>query len=139
MGLLVIQDMPALSASNTPNEEEQAEFQRQLELMINEHKSHPSIYSWVIYNEGWGQRHSDPAPEGGLTEVIRKLDSTRLINSISGWNDHGYGDYHVSRAEQNGAGGVVRVARQTDILVGQPQLRAPAVWNPILLTAKNAL
>ncbi|KAG9251333.1 glycoside hydrolase superfamily [Emericellopsis atlantica] len=94
MGLLVIQDMPALSASKTPNDEEQAEFQRQLELMINEHKSYPSIYSWVIYNEGWGQRNSDPAPEGGLTEVIRKLDPTRLINSISGWNDHGYGDYH---------------------------------------------
>lgn len=33
-----------------PTEEERAEFERQLEIMINEHKSYPSIYSWVNYH-----------------------------------------------------------------------------------------
>lgn len=47
LGLLVIQDMPALTPGWRPNAEEQAEFQRQLEIMVNEHKSHPSIVSWV--------------------------------------------------------------------------------------------
>ncbi|KNB09180.1 hypothetical protein FOXG_09810 [Fusarium oxysporum f. sp. lycopersici 4287] len=46
----------------------------------------------VIYNEGWGQR--DGSPEKSLTELVRKLDKSRLINSISGWNDHGFGDFH---------------------------------------------
>jgi beta-galactosidase/beta-glucuronidase len=47
LGLLVIQDMPALAPSRPPSAEQQAEFQRQLEIMINEHKSYPSIVSWV--------------------------------------------------------------------------------------------
>lgn len=51
----------------------------------------------VIYNEGWGQLRSTPPPEEGLTEVVRNIDPTRLINSVSGWNDHGFGDYHVSQ------------------------------------------
>ena len=94
MGLMVIQDMPSLRPDAQPNAEEQAEFQRQLEIIINEHKSYPSIYSWVIYNEGWGQLNSEPWPEEELTDVVRRLDPSRLINSVSGWNDHGFGDYH---------------------------------------------
>lgn len=31
-----------------------------------------------------------------MTELLQKLDKSRLINSISGWNDHGFGDFHVS-------------------------------------------
>lgn len=44
---MVIQDMPSLPPSWQPNEGEQAEFQRQLEIVINEHKNYPSIVSWV--------------------------------------------------------------------------------------------
>lgn len=49
LGLLVIQDMPSLTAdaSKPPNATHQAEFQRQLEILINEHKSYPSIGVWV--------------------------------------------------------------------------------------------
>ncbi|KAF5557457.1 beta-galactosidase [Fusarium mexicanum] len=81
LGLLVIQDMPSLPADGNrkPNDAEQAEFQRQFEIL-------------VIYNEGWGQR--DGSPEKSLTELLQKLDKSRLINSISGWNDHGFGDFH---------------------------------------------
>ncbi|CAM1505952.1 Fc.00g115890.m01.CDS01 [Cosmosporella sp. VM-42] len=96
MGLMVIQDMPSTPAggSRLPNGEQQAEFKRQLEIMINQHKSYPSIVSWVIYNEGWGQRDSSPPPEADLTKTIRDLDPSRLINAVTGWRDHGYGDYH---------------------------------------------
>jgi len=59
--------------------------------MIKTHKSFPSIYTWVIYNEGWGQL--DSAPEIELTPMVRSLDPTRLIDSVTGWNDHGAGDY----------------------------------------------
>lgn len=47
LGLLVIQDMPSLLTSAQPTTEEQDEFQRQLEIIINEHKSYPSIVTWV--------------------------------------------------------------------------------------------
>ncbi|EGX93583.1 hydrolase, putative [Cordyceps militaris CM01] len=94
MGLVVIQDMPSMSADGrVPNADQQAEFRRQLGILINEHKNYPSILVWVIYNEGWAQINRPPYPEGELTEMVRKLDPTRLIDSVTGWNDHGFGDF----------------------------------------------
>ncbi|KAH6628131.1 glycoside hydrolase superfamily [Chaetomium tenue] len=94
LGLLVIQDMPSMRVHTNarPTDAEQAEFQRQLEIMVNEHKSYPSIITWVIYNEGWGQI-TDYHPEFALTERVRELDPTRLIDAVTGWHDHGAGDY----------------------------------------------
>ncbi|KAI9375467.1 glycoside hydrolase superfamily [Aspergillus egyptiacus] len=91
LGLLVIQDMPS-TALVQPNAEQQAEFARQLELMVNQLKSYPSIYTWVIYNEGWGQPRNPP-PDFTLTDRVRELDPTRLVIAVSGWQDHGAGDY----------------------------------------------
>jgi len=104
LGLLVIQDMPALrplqsktfdngtSVTYLPNEDQQAEFDRQLVVLVNQHKNYPSIAAWVIYNEGWGQV-IDGYPEFGLTELVRQLDPTRLVDSTTGWFDHGAGDF----------------------------------------------
>ena len=59
MGLMVIQDMPALRPLQTetlanctiytilPDDAQQAEFQRQLELLIKQHRNYPSIITWV--------------------------------------------------------------------------------------------
>ena len=48
MGLLVIQDMPAMvDGDRKPDAAQQAEFERQFEIMIDQHKSYPSIYTWV--------------------------------------------------------------------------------------------
>ncbi|KAL2816023.1 glycoside hydrolase superfamily [Aspergillus cavernicola] len=90
LGLLVIQDMPSLAVQ--PNAAQQLEFVRQLELLVNQLKNYPSIMSWVIYNEGWGQILTT-YPEFDLTERVRELDPTRLVNSVTGWYDHGAGDY----------------------------------------------
>lgn len=104
MGLMLIQDMPSLRPLATrtlsnctvedilPDADQQAEFQRQLELLIKQHRSYPSIVTWIIYNEGWGQL-IDGYPEFGLTDLVRELDPTRLIDSTTGWYDHGAGDY----------------------------------------------
>ncbi|TVY17848.1 Evolved beta-galactosidase subunit alpha [Lachnellula arida] len=104
MGLLLIQDMPALrplqsytlsnctSVTYLPDADQQAEFTRQLEVLVNQHKSYPSIGTWIIYNEGWGQVIQG-YPEFGLTDLVRSLDPTRLIDSTTGWYDHGAGDY----------------------------------------------
>ncbi|KAL4921351.1 glycoside hydrolase superfamily [Aspergillus aurantiobrunneus] len=91
LGLLVIQDMPSMPLFE-PNAEEQNEFARQLDLLVNQLKSYPSIISWVIYNEGWGQQIGTQ-PEIALTARVRELDPSRLIVSVSGWHDHGAGDW----------------------------------------------
>jgi hypothetical protein len=101
LGLLIIQDMPSMKAARNahddpPDAAEQAEFERQVELMVNEHKSYPSVSTWVIYNEGWGQiDRPDNFPEFRITDRIRELDPTRLVNAVSGWWDHGAGDFSV--------------------------------------------
>ncbi|SFC20330.1 glycoside hydrolase family 2 protein [Butyrivibrio sp. YAB3001] len=48
----------------------------------------PSIASWVLFNEGWGQFNAASA-----TIVARELDDTRPIDQASGWFDEGSGDY----------------------------------------------
>ncbi|KAK1780617.1 glycoside hydrolase superfamily [Copromyces sp. CBS 386.78] len=99
LGLLVIQDMPSMRpaaslANDFPTPVQQAEFERQLSVMVQQFKHHPSIVTWVIYNEGWGQTHDDGNyPEFHITDTIRALDPTRLIDSVTGWFDHGAGDF----------------------------------------------
>nr|OQO18193.1 hypothetical protein B0A51_14740 [Rachicladosporium sp. CCFEE 5018] len=104
MGLMVIQDQPSLRPLQSrtldnctvqnilPDAAQQAEFQRQLEVLVKQHRNYPSIVTWVVYNEGWGQV-IDGYPEFGLTDLVRSLDPTRLVDSTTGWYDHGAGDF----------------------------------------------
>lgn len=39
--------MPADTNNRPPNAQQRQEFRRQLEILINEHKSYPSIVTWV--------------------------------------------------------------------------------------------
>jgi beta-galactosidase/beta-glucuronidase len=107
MGIMIIQDMPALrplqstTLSNCtvetilPDDAQQAEFTRQLELLVTQHRNYPSIITWIIYNEGWGQITTPYYPEFGLTDIVRQLDPTRLVDATTGWYDHGAGDFSV--------------------------------------------
>ncbi len=63
-------------------------FEREIEGVIDRLYSVPSIAIWTIFNEGWGQFDSER-----LTEKVRQLDPTRLIDSCSGWFDQGAGDF----------------------------------------------
>ena len=45
-----------------------------------------SVGGWVPFNEGWGQFDSEE-----ITRLTRQLDSTRVIDSVSGWHDQGEG------------------------------------------------
>ena len=46
MGMLVIQDMPSLRLL-TPDAAQQAEFQREFEMLIKQQRNYPSIWTWV--------------------------------------------------------------------------------------------
>lgn len=78
-----------------PDAPEQAELTRQLEVLVRQFRSFTCIFTWVIYNEGWGQL-IDGYSEFGLTDLVRRLDPTRLVDSTTGWYDHGAGDFSVS-------------------------------------------
>lgn len=51
-------------------------------------KSHPSIVTWVLFNEAWGQFNARAA-----TRMVRELDPTRPIDAVSGWYDQRCGDF----------------------------------------------
>ena len=100
LGLLVWQDMPSGDADpkwirNVDEEGPEirrtaasaAEFRIELEELVTDFFNHPSIVSWVPFNERWGQ--FDTAE---IVARIRRLDPTRPINSASGGNFLGVGD-----------------------------------------------
>lgn len=60
------------------------EFERELRVTMNHLKNVVSLSTWVPFNEGWGQFDSVR-----ITNDMKKIDPTRLIDSVSGWNDQG--------------------------------------------------
>ncbi|GHH17799.1 PA14 domain-containing protein [Streptomyces lanatus] len=90
LGLLVWQDMPAMTAGVNPSTEARAQYEREMKQMIDEHISSPSVIMWVTFNEGWGQYDI-----GRVAEQAKAWDPTRLVNNQSGLNlgaDGGAGD-----------------------------------------------
>ncbi|MBN2152250.1 MAG: glycoside hydrolase family 2 [Candidatus Lokiarchaeota archaeon] len=84
LGLLVWQDMPF--GQNT-GEEGHAAFELELRRMIECRGNHPSIATWVVFNEGWGQYDTIR-----LTGWVKELDPSRIVSCASGWVDFEVGD-----------------------------------------------
>lgn len=90
LGLMVWQDMPAMTAGRNPDSASRARYEREMKQMIDEHISSPSIVMWVTFNEGWGQYDM-----ARIADQAKAWDPTRLVNSMSGLNlgaDGGTGD-----------------------------------------------
>lgn len=51
-------------------------------------QNHPSIITWVLFNEGWGQFDAKE-----ITAAAREQDETRLVDQASGWFDQAGGDF----------------------------------------------
>lgn len=66
------------------DEDGRAEFENSLEETVKHLYNCPSIALWTIFNEGWGQFDSKR-----MTEKLLSLDSSRIIDSVSGWHDQG--------------------------------------------------
>jgi hypothetical protein len=84
LGLLVWQDMPS---GNNATPEGQREFEAELLHMVKDLYNHPSIILWVLFNEGWGQYDTQR-----LTQCLKTLDPSRLVDDASGWADTHVGD-----------------------------------------------
>ncbi|MDI3420068.1 PA14 domain-containing protein [Streptomyces luteolus] len=92
LGLLVWQDMPAMTAGVNPDEESRAQYEREMKRMIDQHSSSPSVVQWVTFNEGWGQYD-----QARVADQAKAWDPSRLVNNMSGLNccgavDGGNGD-----------------------------------------------
>lgn len=91
LGLMVWQDMPGENYGGQGGVADNGNyFSRELTAMVNTHFNSPCIVMWVVFNEGGGQTNRDYTKK--YVDLVRKLDSTRLINEASGWNHYGYGD-----------------------------------------------
>lgn len=89
LGMLVWQDMPQ-SFSDHLSPEASEQFDTELRRLIAGRCNHPSIVTWVAFNEGWGQHETDR-----IVALIKQLDPTRFVDPASGWNDvAGLGDMH---------------------------------------------
>lgn len=76
---------PLLCRKNPRGREEFIQECRETVLAL---RCFPCISTWVIFNEGWGQFDSEK-----ITDLVRELDGTRLIDSASGWFDRNQGDF----------------------------------------------
>jgi hypothetical protein len=67
--------------------ESKQEWYEQTRKTIELLKNHPSVVTWVLFNEGWGQFEAE-----ATFRYVKNLDSTRIIDAASGWFDHGLGN-----------------------------------------------
>ena len=97
LGLLVWQDMPSGERSISPTQpdivrspESAKIYETELKAMIDGRRNHPSIVTWVPFNEGWGQFDTKR-----IADWVKAYDPTRLVDAVSGWADRaGVGDMH---------------------------------------------
>ena len=61
-------------------------YLRMMDETVDQLYNCPCIGVWVPFNEGWGQFDS-----AKVTERLKQKDSTRIIDSVSGWHDQGVG------------------------------------------------
>jgi tetratricopeptide (TPR) repeat protein len=76
LGMLVWQDM--VNPGND-TEEGRAQFEKENKENIAQLYNHPSIVTWVLFNEKWGQYDQER-----LTKWMKVYDPTRLVNGHSG-------------------------------------------------------
>jgi len=94
LGMLIMADVP--NSWGEPGPEMKREIDYALRQMIHRDYNHPSIFSWVIFNETWGlfttvdtatnERRYLPETQEWVVEMYRAakaLDTTRLVEDNS--------------------------------------------------------
>jgi hypothetical protein len=79
LGILVWQDMPSMRVPYDRLRPAENEFRRELSAVVVEHRSHPSIVTWIPFNEG-----ADQFNLKGVTKDVRALDRGALVDADSG-------------------------------------------------------
>ncbi len=117
MGIMVMEDMPCFW--DEPGEQARDAYQKQWREVIKRDYNHPSIISWVMFNETWGLLSSVKTTDGQketkvylpeTQEWVRKIyqeakaaDPTRLIEDNSPCRcDHVQSDINTWHFYKNG-------------------------------------
>jgi hypothetical protein len=104
LGLLIMADVPNFWGE--PSDTARAEWQQAMREMITRDYNHPSIFSWVLFNETWGlfsgegkNRTYLPETQQWVREMYhlaKGLDPTRLVEDNSACNeDHVVSDLNT--------------------------------------------
>ncbi len=104
LGLMVWQDMVSGFATQRKKQEHvsskapedwkatdahKAQWEGELFGMIDQLRFYPSITTWVVFNEGWGQYDTK-----NVVNRVKAYDDTRIINGVSGWTDRKAGEMY---------------------------------------------
>ena len=97
LGLFVMSDLP--NSWGEPDEDMQQEAERTLRKMIQRDFNHPSIFSWIVFNESWGLQTKVPQTGSNKSKsaylpstqnwvasmyyLAKSLDPTRLVEDNS--------------------------------------------------------
>lgn len=91
LGMLIMEDLP--NSWGEPEAEARQESESTLRAMIRRDYNHPSVFSWIIFNETWGLRHREGEREVyrpetkqwvvSMVELAKELDPTRLVEDNS--------------------------------------------------------
>jgi hypothetical protein len=93
LGMLIMEDMPNTWRQNPKAREAWEPTMREV---LARDKNHPSIFSWVMFNETWGLEHpryrTDKDTQAWVKSMVaqaREIDPTRLVEDNSPCNyDH---------------------------------------------------
>jgi hypothetical protein len=106
LGMLIMEDIP--NSWGEPDEEMRKEVEFTLPRMIERDFNHPSIFSWVMFNETWGLKTNNkylPETQKWVVEIVKRakgFDPTRLVEDNSPClYDHTWTDintWHAYRA-----------------------------------------
>ena len=66
------------------DENEKQKYYKEMDEIVEQLYNCPSLALWTPFNEGWGQFDSIK-----VSQYLKGLDDTRLIDHASGWADHG--------------------------------------------------
>jgi hypothetical protein len=110
LGVLIMADVP--NSWGPPDAQARQETEFALRGMIKRDYNHPSIFSWVDFNETWGLFSEDrkylPETQAWVEEMYlltKKLDGTRLVEDNSPCNnDHVITDINTWHAYLPGYG-----------------------------------
>lgn len=96
LGVLVWQDMPNGDRHIGPDDKDidrvaqsAYDYKNELTAIMDQFYNHPSIVTWVPFNEGWGQFQTRQ-----IARMVQQLDPSRLVDIPSGWADRGVGDMY---------------------------------------------
>lgn len=111
LGLLIMADVPNFWGE--PSDTARSEWEYAMRGMIGRDYNHPSVFSWVLFNETWGlfsgkgkDRAYLPKTQQWVREMFveaKKLDQSRLIEDNSACNyDHVQTDLNTWHAYLHG-------------------------------------